>query len=171
MTPAINLLKKLKVTFSIHQYNHAPNETHFGREAVEKLDPCLGILPKQVFKTLVIALDGNPKNLAVAVIPVDRHLDLKKAVKAFNQLKFENCVLHCKKAELADAHLAERVTGYLVGGISPIGQKKRLPTLIDSSAQTITSMFISGGRRGVEIEISPSDLAFVLNATFVEIAS
>lgn len=160
MTPAINLLKKLKVNFHIHQYEHDPNETQFGKEAVEKLDPSLNIVAEQVFKTLVVTLNGHDKDLAVCLVPVNGHLDLKKAAKAFN----------CKKIDLAEPNLAQKVTGYLVGGISPLGQKKLLPTIINHNAQQFKTMFISGGRRGLEIEITPQDLATVIRAQFCDIA-
>ncbi|OCG39997.1 Cys-tRNA(Pro) deacylase [Gilliamella sp. Bif1-4] len=159
MTPAIDLLKKLKIKFNIHQYKHDLNQTNYGKEAIDKLDPSLNVTAAQVFKTLIVSLSGNNKALAVCMLPVDTHLDLKKAAKALN----------CKKIDLADPNLAQKITGYLVGGISPLGQKQQLPTLIDLSAKQHTTMFISGGRRGLEIEIAPQDLVDILQAKLVEI--
>jgi Cys-tRNA(Pro)/Cys-tRNA(Cys) deacylase len=159
MTPAINLLKKLKIKFNIHQYKHDPNQTNYGQEAVDKLDPSLNVTASQIFKTLIVNLNGNNKTLAVCVLPVNEHLDLKKVAQRLN----------CKKIDLADANLAQKVTGYLVGGISPLGQKQQLFTLIDSSANQHKTMFISGGRRGLEIEIAPQDLADILQAQLTDI--
>lgn len=151
----------MKVAFELHQYQHDVNETQFGKEAVAKLDPTLNIVPQQVFKTLVVSLNGSNKELAVCVIAVSDHLDLKKAAK----------ILGAKKVDLANPQLAQKVTGYLVGGISPLGQKKLLITVIDQGALQFDRIFISGGRRGLEIEIAPNDLANIIKANFADIAT
>jgi len=140
-TPATLALQRLGIAFVPHTYLHDPAHRSFGLEAAE----ALGVEPERVFKTLVASVDGR---LAVGVVPVSRTLDLKALAAA----------LGVKKAELADQHEAERKTGYVAGGISPIGQRTALPTVIDASADSHETIFVSGGRRGFELELSPHDL-------------
>ena len=155
MTPAINLAKKKKITHTVHQYDHDPRHESYGLEAVE----ALGQDPESVFKTLLFAINGEPKNLAVAVIPVEEKLNLKLAAKAAGG----------KKAEMADKDIAQKTTGYVLGGISPLGQKKLLPTFIHISAEARAQLCVSAGKRGLEIELAPSDLAMLTRAKFVNL--
>lgn len=150
MTPAINLAKKNKIKYSVHEYEHDTSVESYGLEASEKL----GIQEERVFKTLVVMLQD--KSLAVAVIPVSCMLNMKQMAKA----------LDVKKCAMADKFDVERTTGYILGGVSPLGQKKLLKTIIDISAHKFETIFISGGRRGLDIELNANDLAKLTRATF-----
>lgn len=156
MTPAIDLAKKRGLDYRIHEYTHDSQAASFGLEAAEKL----GVAAVQVFKTLVVSTDTG--DLAVAILPVDKTLNFKKMAKALSA----NKLLACKKVQMADPKQVERSTGYVLGGVSPLGQKKRLKTVIDSSAQDQTTVYVSGGRRGLEIELPPAQLANTLDAHF-----
>ncbi|XID75063.1 Cys-tRNA(Pro) deacylase [Alkanindiges sp. WGS2144] len=152
MTPACRLLSRNKISYSIHEYEHDPQCSNFGLEAAQKLNLPL----EQVFKTLLVTDD---QQFYVAILPVSHSLNLKKAALAFK----------VKKLHMADIRDAERITGYLVGGISPIGQKKRLKTIIDSRATQWQCMYVSGGKRGLDIGLTPQALAQVVQATFADI--
>ncbi|ELB2835811.1 Cys-tRNA(Pro) deacylase [Vibrio alginolyticus] len=152
MTPAINLAKKKKIPHTIHQYEHDSRADSYGLEAAE----VLGQDPKTVFKTLLFCLNGEPKNLAVAIIPVDQKLNLKLAAKAAKG----------KKADMADPEIAQKTTGYVVGGISPLGQKKALPTFLHKSAAEQDKICVSAGKRGLEIELAPRDLLSLTRGQF-----
>ncbi len=156
MTPAILAAKKAGITHKVHEYEHKASCTNFGEEAAEALD----LDPEKVFKTLLVCLNGDTRKLAVAIVPVSGMLDLKACAKAFK----------AKKAEMADPAQAEKATGYVVGGVSPLGQKKRLPAVIDQTAKNYKTINVSAGRRGLEIELSPEDLALLNGATFEAIA-
>lgn len=154
MTPAINTVKKAGIAFEIHEYHHDVTAESYGLEAAEKL----GVAAEQVFKTLVVTLDG--KALAVGIVPVTMQLGLKQIAKAAG----------AKKAVMGAPAEVERTTGYVLGGVSPLGQKKRLATYIDASAASFDTVFVSAGRRGLEIELAPSDLATLCKADFVPLA-
>ncbi|MBP1325388.1 Cys-tRNA(Pro)/Cys-tRNA(Cys) deacylase [Leucobacter exalbidus] len=151
-TPATVELTRAGIAFTARSYAHDPDETDFGGEAAREL----GIDAARVFKTLLVDVDGA---LAVAVVPVSGKLDLKAIAAARAG----------KKAVMADPALAERKTGYVRGGISPLGQKTRLPTVIDESARAHATVLVSGGKRGFDIEITPADLAKACGATWAEI--
>ena len=156
MTPAIDLAKKRNLDYQVHEYIHDSNAASFGLEAAEKL----GVAVIQVFKTLVVTTDTSV--LAVAILPVYKTLNFKKMAKALSS----NKLLSCKKVQMADPKQVERSTGYVLGGVSPLGQKKRLKTVIDSTAQDQATVYVSGGRRGLEIELPPAHLAATLDACF-----
>ena len=159
MTPAIDLAKKSGLDYQVHEYTHDSHAASFGLEAAEKL----GVAVTQVFKTLVISTDTGA--LAVAILPVDKTLNFKKMAKVLSAHK----LLACKKVQMADPKQVERSTGYVLGGVSPLGQKKRLKTVIDITAQEQPSIYVSGGRRGLEIELPPMQLANALAAVFIDI--
>lgn len=152
-TPATTLLVAAGIIYVEHAYQHDPSATSFGLEAAEKL----GIDPSQVFKTLVAQVDDY---FAVAIVPVNQQVSLKSLSR----------VLNAKKATMAQPQVAARITGYVVGGISPLGQKVLLPTVIAESAQLLGTILVSGGKRGFDIELSPIDLAQLLQAKFADIA-
>ena len=153
MTPGINVAKKAKVSHKVHEYTHGPSAKSYGFEAAENL----GVSEAKVFKTLIVSLDS--KTLAVGVIPVSSMLSMKLIAK----------VAGAKKATMAAQSDVERSTGYVVGGVSPLGQKKRLKTFIDSSAKNLATVYVSAGRRGLEIELSPDDLKNLVNGVFAKI--
>lgn len=146
-------LERAGVTFEVRAYEHDPGAESYGLEAAASL----GVDPARVFKTLLVEADGA---LAVGIVPVDTLLDLK-AVAA---------VLGAKKAVMAQPADAERATGYVVGGISPIGQRRRLPTVLDSSALEHPTVLVSGGRRGLDLELSPRDLLALVEGTAAPVA-
>ncbi|MFC5230683.1 Cys-tRNA(Pro) deacylase [Pseudonocardia zijingensis] len=152
-TPATALLTKQRVTHQVHTYDHGAGQA-YGPEAAERL----GLDPERVFKTLVAEVDGA---LTVGVVPVSATLDLKALAAAVGG----------KRARMAEVAAAERATGYVAGGISPLGQRKRLPTVVDESAQRWDTVFCSGGRRGLEIELAPAELVRLCGATVAPIAS
>lgn len=154
MTPAINALRQAGVPFTLHEYEHDPQTTAFGDEVVRKL----GQDPARVFKTLVADVEG--KGLVVGIVPVGASLDLKALAGAVGG----------KRATMAGVPQAERATGYVTGGISPLGQRRRLPTVVDESASAWPTIFVSAGRRGLQLELAPADLARIAGARLAPIA-
>jgi Cys-tRNA(Pro)/Cys-tRNA(Cys) deacylase len=153
VTPAISTLEAAGVTYTLHEYAHDDSVRDFGREAAEQL----GLDPDQVFKTLLVTADGEP---AVAIVPVSGKLALKAVGRA----------LGAKRVEMCDPAVAERVTGYVRGGISPFGQRRRLPTVVDEMATLFDVVFVSGGRRGLDVGVAPADLVRLLDAVVAGIA-
>lgn len=156
MTPAIDVARRAKINFQIHEYTHDPASESYGLEAAA----ALGVEPARVFKTLLVSLAGGRDELAVGIVPVEKQLDLKAIASLAGG----------KKAQLADPKLAERVTGYVIGGISPLGQKKRLLTLLDETALAFETIYVSAGRRGLEIELAPMDLICLVQGKSASIA-
>lgn len=154
MTPAISRAKRANIEFQVHEYEHDPKVQSYGDEAADKL----GLDPTRVFKTLIVAREN--RELAVAVLPVANQLDLKLLAR----------VMGSKKVAMADKQRVERVTGYVLGGVSPLGQRKTLKTIIDESALQQESIFVSAGRRGLEIELSPFDLCSLTGGEFAAIS-
>ncbi len=157
MTPAINTLKKAKVAFTLHRYEHSHSHASksYGEEAALKLN----VSNARVFKTLMVSLDNN--ELAVSVVPVSGQLNLKAFAKSMGS----------KKVSMADPKKAERSTGYILGGISPLGQKKELKTVIDGSALDFETIYVSAGKRGLQIELSAKDLAKLTKAAFAPVSA
>jgi Cys-tRNA(Pro)/Cys-tRNA(Cys) deacylase len=152
-TQATALLAQQRVEHRLHSYTHGSGQA-YGPEAAE----LLGLDPSRVFKTLVADVDGA---LTVGIVPVLAMLDLKALAAAVGG----------KRAKMADVTLAERATGYVAGGISPLGQRKRLPAVVDAAAEHLDTMFCSAGRRGLEVELSPADLVRLTGARFAPIAA
>jgi len=153
-TTATVALERAKIPFTVHEYAHDPRHESYGREASQ----ALGVAADRVFKTLIAEVDGN---LVTAVVPVAGNLDLKALAAAAGG----------KRAAMAEVAAAERATGYVAGGISPVGQRRRLPVVLDSSAMALRTVFCSGGRRGLEIELTPADLVLATNASVAAIAA
>ena len=151
-TPATLALTSAGIAFELHHYEHDPRAASYGLEAAE----ALGAEPARVFKTLLASLDGN---LVVGIVPVDGQLDLKALARA----------LGGSKATMAEVSAAERATGYVAGGISPVGQKRRHRTVLDESAREHSTIFVSGGRRGLDLEMTPADLVAITGAITAQI--
>jgi len=156
MTPAIRELEKLKIPYRLNEYTPDKTQRGFGEAAAL----ALGHDPKQVFKTLMAIVDADQRRPAIAIVPVSGSLDLKKLAAA----------LGGRKAEMADPAYAEKRSGYVVGGISPLGQKNRHRTLIDESAMNFDTIYVSAGKRGLELALSPTDLQKLTEADFVKLA-
>ena len=157
-TPAIAALVAAGVPHEVVQYRHDPRTESFGEEAVNELARAGGLAPEQIFKTLVVAL---PKGLGVAVLPVPSKLSLKAAAAA----------LGAPKATMADPADAQRSSGYVVGGISPLGQRKALPTVVDESALRWDRLLCSAGKRGLDIALDPRDLVRLTNGVTADICA
>lgn len=151
-TPAIEALRRAGIAHTVLPYDHVPGTGSYGLEAARALDRD----PEQVFKTLIVRVENQPRNLAVGIVPVTTRLNLKQMARAAG----------VKKVTMAPSAAAERATGYVVGGISPLGQLRALPTVIDDSARAWGTILVSAGRRGLDIELTPGDLAVATGAIF-----
>jgi Cys-tRNA(Pro)/Cys-tRNA(Cys) deacylase len=151
-TTATTALERAGISFTVHEYAHDPRHESYGREASE----ALGVSPDRVFKTLIAEVDGT---LVAGVVPVEGQLDLKALAAASGG----------KKAAMARVAAAERATGYVAGGISPVGPRQRIPVVLDASAMRFATVFCSGGRRGLEIELAPADLVRAAGAKVASI--
>ncbi|MET0741659.1 MAG: Cys-tRNA(Pro) deacylase [Candidatus Nanopelagicales bacterium] len=152
-TPATTALTKADIAFTIHEYAHDAKASSYGLEAAQ----ALGLDPATVFKTLLADVDGR---LVVAVVPVNGQLDLKSLAAAVDG----------KRAAMADPTVAERSTGYVLGGISPVGQRRKLPTVVDDTAELYPTVYVSGGRRGLDLGLAPADLLAVTGASTAAIS-
>jgi Cys-tRNA(Pro)/Cys-tRNA(Cys) deacylase len=152
-TPAIRELDRAGVAYTLHAYAHDPRAASYGLEAAHEL----GIPAARVFKTLMVDADGG---LVVAVVPVSTSLDLKALARALGR----------RRATMAEASAAERATGYVVGGISPLGQRRRHPTVVEASALVHDTVLVSAGRRGLDVELATADLVTLTSATVAPIA-
>ncbi len=152
-TPATVALTQAGIAFTVHSYAHDPRAGSYGAEAAQ----ALGLTTDEVFKTLMALVDGTP---TIAVVPVSGSLDLKALAAAAGG----------RRAEMAEPALAERLTGYVVGGISPIGQKRALPTFVDETAALFDVVYVSGGRRGLDLGLAPDDLVTVTDGRYAPIA-
>jgi Cys-tRNA(Pro)/Cys-tRNA(Cys) deacylase len=155
MTPAIQAAKRAKISYSVHEYRHHPHAESYGKEAAE----ALRVHPGRVFKTLLICLHGANNEFGIGVVPVEKRLDLKTFAAACKS----------KKATMAEPKVAARITGYIIGGISPLGQRKRRETIIDASALEHETIYVSAGRRGLEMQLNPLDLQRLCNAKIANI--
>ena len=160
-TPAMVMLERSGVEFAVHAFDHDlvdAEELGYGRAAAQ----ALGVEESRVFKTLLASVEPPLSGVAhvVAIVPVNTQVSLKALAEAIG----------AKRCEMAAAQVAQRITGYVIGGISPFGQRKKLMTVVDQSAEQLTTMFVSGGKRGLDVELSPSDLFRVLDARVAAIA-
>ena len=154
MTPAINLCRERGIDIVVHEFNHDPNNTHYGQEAAQ----ALGIEADRIFKTLMVAADT--RTFALGIVPVSGTLDLKHIAAAMG----------VKKVAMADAKVVQSRSGYLLGGVSPLAHKRPCPLFLDDSAQQYDTIFVSGGKRGLDIEIAPEDLLSLSDGSFADIA-